>query len=47
MGPCNFASHIYHRQFINLCIRRRGYMDMVVYIDDFLIVAPTYDLCTM
>lgn len=26
-------------------MHRRGYKDLVVYTDDFLIVAPTYDLC--
>lgn len=38
---------IFHRlsQAVKRCMQRRGYNDVVVYIDDFLIIAPTFDRC--
>lgn len=38
---------IFHRlsQAVKRCMRRKGFSDVVVYIDDFLIVAPTYERC--
>lgn len=41
-GPARLhcISQTFHRY-----MHRRGYKDLVVYADDFLIVAPTYDMC--
>jgi len=38
---------IFHRisQAVKRCMQRKGFKDIVVYIDDFLIVAPTYERC--
>lgn len=45
-GSC-LGPSIFHRlsQAVRRCMARKGYKDVVVYIDDFLIVAPTYDTC--
>jgi hypothetical protein len=45
-GSTLAPSH-FHRlsQAIGRCLRRHGWSDVVVYIDDFLIVAPTYEQC--
>lgn len=45
-GSTLAPSH-FHRlsQAVARCMRRRGWKDVVVYIDDFLVIAPTYDLC--
>ena len=38
---------IFHRisQAVKRCMERRGFKDIVVYIDDFLVMAPTYEIC--
>jgi len=45
-GATLAPSH-FHRlsQAIRRCLRRRGWHDVVVYIDDFLVVAPSFDKC--
>ena len=45
-GARKAPSH-FHRlsQAIGRCLRKRGFNGVVVYIDDFLIVAPTYEEC--
>lgn len=45
-GATKAPSH-FHRlsQAIRRCLQRRGFKGVVVYIDDFLVVAPTYKEC--